>query len=154
MISPHASMRLNVTIAPGRQLIRHPVPRLDPARASAQPPVSNETLRQQTIAALSNAIKLEPTAERGAPAAQQRALHDSRGRAIFMLVTLLERQPPVDYRQVASLLDGYEQQYPAMSLHFSEIYTWRLTAFDQTGQYAALDQQAQMLAQSSARRGA
>jgi Tetratricopeptide repeat len=111
-----------------------------------QPPVSNETLRQQTIAALSNSIKLEPTAERGVPAAQQRALHDSRGRAIFMLVTLLERQPPVDYRQVASLLDGYEQQYPAMSVHFNEIYTWRLTALDQTGQYAALDQQVQMLA--------
>jgi hypothetical protein len=112
----------------------------------AQPPANNEALRQQTIAALSNAIKLEPTAERGVPAAQQHALHDSRGRAIFMLVTLLERQPPIDYRQVASLLDGYEQQYPAMSAHFSEIYTWRLTALDQTGQYAALGQQVQMLA--------
>jgi tetratricopeptide (TPR) repeat protein len=95
---------------------------------------------------LSNAIKLEPSAERGVAVAQRRALHDSRGRAIFMLVTLLERQQPIDYKQVASLLDGYEQQYPAMSAHFNEIYTWRLTALDQTGQYAALDQQAQILA--------
>jgi Tetratricopeptide repeat len=112
----------------------------------APAPANNEALREQTIAALGNAIKLEPTAERGVPAAQRTALHDSRGRAIFMLVTLLERRPPVDYKQVASLLEGYEQQYPAMSAHFSEIYTWRLTALDQTGQYAALDQQVQALA--------
>ncbi|HUN59027.1 MAG TPA: tetratricopeptide repeat protein [Candidatus Binataceae bacterium] len=112
----------------------------------AQAPENNESLRQQTIAALSNAIKLEPTAERGVPSAQRSALHDSRGRAIFMLITLLERQPPIDYQQVASLLDGYEQQYPAMSPHFNEIYTWRLTALDHTARYAALDQQAQILA--------
>ncbi|HEX4209343.1 MAG TPA: tetratricopeptide repeat protein, partial [Candidatus Binataceae bacterium] len=117
-----------------------------PNAGKVQAPVNNEALRQQTIAALSNAIKLEPAAERSVPVAQQRALHDSRGRAIFMLATLLERQPPVDYRQVASLLDGYEQQYPAMSAHFGEIYTWRFTALDQTGQYVALDQQVQALA--------
>jgi hypothetical protein len=111
-----------------------------------QPPANTQELRQQTIVALTNAIKMEPAAEHGAHVAQQKALHDSRGRAIFMLVTLLERQAPVDYRQVASLLDGYEQQYPVMNAHFSEIYTWRLTALDQTGQYAALDLQVQALA--------
>ncbi|HTT77130.1 MAG TPA: tetratricopeptide repeat protein [Candidatus Binataceae bacterium] len=112
----------------------------------AQAAANNKALREQTIAALTNAVKLEPAAEHGVPAAQRSALHDSRGRAIFMLVTLLERQQPIGYQQVASLLDGYEQQYPAMSAHFSEIYTWRLTALDQTGQYAALDQQVQALA--------
>jgi tetratricopeptide (TPR) repeat protein len=66
-----------------------------------------------------------------------------------MLVTLLERQPHVDYAQVASLLNDYERQYPAMSPHFSEIFTWRLTALDQTGQYAELDQQCQMLSARS-----
>jgi len=118
--------------------------------AGSQPgkaPASNrDDLRNQTIAALATAIKMEPAAEHGVPSAQQKALHDSRGRAIFMLVTLLERQPPIDYREVAALLGGYEQQYPAMSPHFSEIYTWRAAALDQTGAYAALDLQAQALA--------
>jgi hypothetical protein len=117
-----------------------------PGAGSAPRPSNNDALRQQTIAALSNAIKLEPAAEHGISAVQQRALRDSRGRAIFMLVTLLERQPRIDYAQVASLLNDYEQQYPAMSAHFSEIFTWRITALDQTGQYAALDQQAEVLA--------
>jgi hypothetical protein len=117
-----------------------------PAHAvTAQAPANNAALRQQTLAALSNAIKLESAAEHGASAAQQKALRDSRGRAIFMLVTLLERQPHIDYAQVASLLNDYERQYPAMSAHFSEIFTWRLTALDQTGQYADLDQQCQVL---------
>jgi hypothetical protein len=114
--------------------------------AITQPAASNDALRRQTISALTNAIKLEPPAERGVSAVQQRALRDSRGRAIYMLVTLLERQPHIDYMQVASLLDNYEQEYPAMSAHFSEIFTWRLTALDQAGQYAALDQQGQILA--------
>lgn len=118
----------------------------EPIHVSAEAPSNNEALRQQTITALTNAIKLEPAAEHGASTVQQRALRDSRGRAIFMLVTLLERHPPVDYAQVASLLNNYEQQYPAMSAHFSEIVTWRIMALDQAGQYAALDQQAQVLA--------
>ena len=54
-----------------------------------------------------------------------------------MLATLLEHQPKVDYREVASILDGFESQYPAMNAKFNQTYEWRLEALDQTGQYPA-----------------
>ncbi|MBI3758129.1 MAG: hypothetical protein HY269_00030, partial [Deltaproteobacteria bacterium] len=60
-----------------------------PASDSSPVPSANsadvEALRQKTIAALIAAVNLEPNAERAAPAAQHKALHDSRGRAIYML---------------------------------------------------------------------
>jgi tetratricopeptide (TPR) repeat protein len=104
-----------------------------------------EAMRQKTIAALIAAINLEPNAERAAPAAQHKALHDSRGRAIFMLATLLEHQPKVDYREVASILDGYESQYPAMKAKFNQTYEWRVQALAQTGQYPQLQREARAL---------
>src|SRR5581483_8549788 len=86
-------------------------------------------------------INLEPAAQRYASTAQRRTLHESRGRAIFMLVTLLESEPSVDYRQVASLLMGYEAQYPSMSQQFNQIFAWRLAALRQTSQYAELERE-------------
>ncbi|MBV8357117.1 MAG: hypothetical protein JO189_04160, partial [Deltaproteobacteria bacterium] len=99
------------------------------------------TTRTAAIRALRQAINLEPSAERYASVSQRRALHDSRGRAILMLATLLESEPVVDYRQVASLLAGYEARYPSMSQHFNEIIEWRLEALRQTSQYAELERE-------------
>jgi hypothetical protein len=102
-------------------------------------------LHQQTIAALVAAINLEPEAERTAPAVAHKALHDSRGRAIFMLAMLLENQPKVDYREVAAILDGFGSQYPAMNAKFDQTYEWRIEALDQTGQYPKLEREAAVL---------
>jgi len=112
---------------------------------SALSAADREALRQKTIAALSAAIALEPGAERAAPAAAHKALHDSRGRAIFMLATLLEHQPKIDYREVASILEGFESQYPAMNGKFNQTYEWRVEALDQTGLYPQLTREAQAL---------
>jgi tetratricopeptide (TPR) repeat protein len=121
-------------------------PAADPLVAPAKQSTADlEALRQKTIGALIAAINLEPNAERAAPAAQHKALHDSRGRAIFMLATLLEHQPKVDYREVASFLDGYEVQYPAMKAKFNQTYEWRVEALDQIGQYPQLQREAQAL---------
>ena len=95
--------------------------------------------------ALRQAINLEPSAERYASVSQRPALHDSRGRAILMLATLLESEPAVDYRQVAGLLTGYEAQYPSMTQHFNQIFTWRMEALRQTAQYAELEREIENL---------
>ncbi|MGH7987511.1 MAG: tetratricopeptide repeat protein, partial [Candidatus Binataceae bacterium] len=55
--------------------------------------VKNAELRRRTIDALHIAIAAEPAAERGAKASQRQRLRQSRGRAIFMLANLLEREP-------------------------------------------------------------
>ncbi len=91
--------------------------------------------------ALRQAIDLEPSAERYASPSQRRGMHDSRGRAILMLATLLESDRPVDYRQLATLLAGYEAQYPSMNQHFNQIFEWRVTALRETGQYAELERE-------------
>src|ERR1700691_5039608 len=109
-----------------------------PVAPAAQNTAAREVLKQKAIVALNDAIRMEPGAERTAPQSQRKALRDSRGRAIFMLVTLLEHEPTVDYRTVATLLDNYEAQYPAMSAKFDEIFQWRLVALNRTGQYQAL----------------
>lgn len=122
-------------------------PAADSSTASAKQtdPADLEGLREKTIAALRAAISLEPNAERAAPATQHKALRDSRGRAIFMLATLLEHQPKADYREVATILDGYEAQYPAMKAKFNQTYEWRIEALDQIGQYPQLQREAQAL---------
>ncbi len=117
-----------------------PAPKGAPSSAAER-----SVTRQKAIAALASAIKLEPDAERAAPAAQHKALRDSRGRAIYMLAALLEQDPKVDYAQVATLLANYESQYPAMAAKFDEIVKWRLAALDSTGQFAELDREAEAL---------
>jgi len=121
---------------------------LTPAASPVPAQVSTadrEALRQKTIAALTAAINMEPGAERAAPSATHKALHDSRGRAIYMLATLLEHQPQIDYREVATILGGFESQYPAMNAKFNQIYEWRVEALDRTAQYQQLTREAQAL---------
>jgi len=104
--------------------------------------------RTAAIRALRQAINLEPSAERYVSVPQRRTLHESRGRAILMLATLLESEPAVDYRQLAGLLNGYEAQYPSMSQHFKQIFRWRVEALRQTGQYAELEREVAKLVAS------
>jgi tetratricopeptide (TPR) repeat protein len=102
------------------------------------PAVDIEALKNTTIADLDEAIKMEPAAERSAPANQRNFVRQTKGRAIYMLASLLEREHQIDYPRIAGLLGGYESQYPSMSERFDEIAEWRITALDQLGKYADL----------------
>ncbi|MGH7878572.1 MAG: hypothetical protein ACREQD_03675, partial [Candidatus Binataceae bacterium] len=115
------------------------------AAARADDPHSRE-LRAAAIKALREAIALEPAAERSAADSQRRSLHESRGHAIYMLATLLQRETNPDYRTIAATLDGFEASYPAMKAHFDQTFEWRVEALDHIGAYAALDREAQGLA--------
>ena len=103
-----------------------------------------EQLKKETKAALQSAIMMEPAEERRAPA-QRATLHDMRGRAIYMLASLLEREHKIDYAQVVSLTAGYDTQYPRMSQRFNEISQWRIEALDQLGRYPELEREVQAL---------
>jgi len=107
----------------------------------AAPAGDHEAIRTAAIDTLREAIRMEPAAERAAPGSQRVALHDSRGRATYMLAALLQHQPKIDYREVASILDGYETAYPALSAHFDQTYEWRTQALDHTGGYAELERE-------------
>ena len=106
---------------------------------AAAPQVDREALKSTAIADLNEAIKMEPGAERSAPAAQRSFIKQTRGRAIYMLVSLLEREPKIDYERVTGLLDGYEREYPGMSERFNEIAEWRITGLDRLGKYDQLE---------------
>ncbi len=113
----------------------------------APPPIALDPgLRAAAIRTLQQALALEPNAERIASAGQRKSLHESRGRAIYMLATLLESEPQPDYQQIASVLDGFETQYPFMKEHFKQTFEWRVIALDKIGNYAALDHEAQEFA--------
>ncbi len=105
---------------------------------AAAPQVDREALKNTAIADLNEAIKMEPAAERIAPAAQRNFVKQTRGRAIYMLVSLLEREPKIDYARVTGLLDGYEREYPGMSERFNDIAEWRITGLDRLGKYDQL----------------
>ncbi len=102
-------------------------------------------VRAAAIKALREAMTLEPDAERDATPTQRKVLHDSRGRAVYMLATLLESEPKPDYRAIATILDGFEAQHPAMKEHFNQTSEWRLTALEKIGDYAALEREVQAL---------
>jgi TolA-binding protein len=113
--------------------------------ADARPAIDREKIRVAAMNTLREAIRMEPAAERSAPAWQRNALHDSRGRAIYMLAAMLEHVHPLDYREVASMLEGYETAYPTMSTHFNQTYEWRTEALDHTGAYAQLERETREL---------
>lgn len=113
-----------------------------PANASS---TDRETLRTAALNALRIAIKMEPPAELDAPASQRKAMHESRGRAIYMLATLLERQPAPAYRELASILNGFETAYPTMSEHHNQTFEWRVEALDHTGQFAETEREVKTL---------
>jgi hypothetical protein len=120
-----------------------------PASQAGRAPATEadrKALRTSAIAALRETLRIAPQVEGTASLSLRKAIHDSHGRAIFMLATLLESEPAVDYRDVASLLAGYEAAYPTMNSHFNQIYQWRVDALDRTRQYAELEREVQGLA--------
>ncbi len=116
---------------------------------AAAPQVDREALKNTAIADLDEAIKAEPAAERSAPAAQRNFVKQTRGRAIYMLMSLLEREPKIDYARVTALLDGYEREYPGMSERFNEIAEWRITGLDRLGKYDQLQREVNALLERS-----
>ena len=105
---------------------------------NAKPSPALAAMRADAIKGLRDAINREPQAERAAPM-QRRFFHDARGRAIYMLASLQEHEgTAVDNREIAALLSGYENEYPAMSNHFSEVFEWRLKAQAAVGQWDAI----------------
>jgi tetratricopeptide (TPR) repeat protein len=114
------------------------------------PKIDIDTLKRQTITDLQDTIKMAPEAERMASSpSTKKFVHDTRGRAILMLAEILEQEPKVDYPQVASLLEGYETQYPTMSDHFHDVAEWRITALAQTGKFDEVDRDVQALVEKS-----
>jgi len=109
------------------------------------PQVDTQALKNTTLADLNEAIKIEPGAERSAPALQRSFVKQTKGRAIYMLVSLLEREPKIDYARVTSLLDNYESDYPQMNERFNEIAEWRITGLDRLAKYDQLERDVKAL---------
>src|ERR1700682_136114 len=109
----------------------------DATGKNGKPSAALTAMRAEAIKGLRDAINREPQAERIAPL-QRRFFHDARGRAIYMLASLQEHEGTAGHnREIASLLDGYESAYPAMSDHFNEVFEWRLKAQSAVGQWDA-----------------
>lgn len=103
---------------------------------SKGPKVDTESLRKLTLDNLNEAIKMGPEAERGAEGPGKKAVHEIRGEAVYMLASILEEdQEKVDYPQVATLLTGFESDYPSLSSKFQDVAEWRITALDHLGKY-------------------
>ncbi len=113
------------------------------------PRVDRNALQNQTVADLEQALKMEPAAERNAPGGQRNYIHQTKGRATYMLASLLERQPSIDYARIAELLDGFETQYPSMSERFNDVAEWRITALDRLGRYGELERDVKALLERS-----
>ncbi|MGH7779172.1 MAG: tetratricopeptide repeat protein [Candidatus Binataceae bacterium] len=98
--------------------------------------VNMDQLRAQTVKDLQDTIRMQPEAERTAgSAAQKKFIHETKGRAIYMLAGLLQGQKNSDSKQIADLLANYENQFPGMSDKFSDVQEWRITALDKLGRF-------------------
>jgi len=103
------------------------------------PNVDREALRRDAVSALQQTLKLVPAAERSAGNATLRNnLHENKGRAIFMLASLLKTEPKPDYNQIASLLNNYESDFPSMKDRFTDVAEMRIEALDKLGKYDEL----------------
>ncbi len=106
------------------------------AKDNKGPKIDTESVRKLALENLNEAIKMGPEAERTATGPGKKAVHEIRGEALYMLASILEEDPEkVDYPQVATLLNGYESQYPSMSAKFQDVAEWRITALDHLGRY-------------------
>jgi tetratricopeptide (TPR) repeat protein len=106
------------------------------AKDNKGPKIDAESVRKLALENLNEAIKMGPEAERTATGPGKKAVHEIRGEAVYMLASILEEDPEkVDYPQVATLLAGYESQYPSMSAKFQDVAEWRITALDHLGKY-------------------
>ncbi len=106
------------------------------AKDNKGPKIDTESVRKLALENLNEAIKMGPEAEHTASGPGKKAVHEIRGEALYMLASILEEDPEkVDYPQVATLLNGYESQYPSMSAKFQDVAEWRITALDHLGRY-------------------
>lgn len=105
---------------------------------SAAPAINRAQIRKAAIDGLLATINAEPALERRL-AGQRSLLRDMRGRAIYMYVSLIQREPKLDQAQIASLLDNYESLYPAMKDRFTDVAEWRMQALDHLGRYDDLE---------------
>jgi len=95
-------------------------------------------LRNGAITLLRDTIKSAPEAERSAPTPNQKKyVHDTTGRAKYMLAGLIQspNQNKQDAQDIATLLDNFESQYPAMKEKSQDIFEWRLQALNTLGRY-------------------
>ncbi|HTR63046.1 MAG TPA: tetratricopeptide repeat protein [Candidatus Binataceae bacterium] len=101
--------------------------------------INVDQLRTETMKDLQETIKMEPEAERTASNPQQKKfVHDVKGRAIYMLAGLMQEKNP-DPKEIASMLENYESQYPNMSDKFKDVQEWRIVALSQLGRYDDVD---------------
>jgi len=106
------------------------------AKDNKGPKIDTESLRKLTLENVSQAIKMGPEAERTASGPGKKSVHDIRGEAAYMLASILEEDPEkVDYAQVATLLAGYESEFPSLGTKFQDVAEWRITALDHLGKY-------------------
>jgi tetratricopeptide (TPR) repeat protein len=98
-----------------------------------------DALRKATMDGLNETIRMEPGVERNTPAADRKFIHDTRGEATYDLVKLLEQQPKIDDAQVASLLQGFEREYPSMGDKFHDVAEWRIAALDRMAKYDVVE---------------
>ena len=106
------------------------------AKDNKGPKIDTESVRKLALENLNEAIKMGPAAESTASGPRKKAVHEIRGEAVYTLARILEDDPEkVDYTQVATLLAGYESQYPSMSAKFQDVAEWRITALDHLGRY-------------------
>ncbi|HKN14465.1 MAG TPA: hypothetical protein VJX68_14835 [Candidatus Binatus sp.] len=106
------------------------------AKDNKGPKIDTESVRKLALENLNEAIKMGPAAESTASGPRKKAVHEIRGEAIYTLARILEDDPEkVDYAQVATLLAGYESQYPSMNAKFQDVAEWRIAALDHLGRY-------------------
>ena len=113
-------------------------------KPGAMAPASKNELTTAAIAGFRTAVVNGPAIEKRTPAERQ-FVHTARGRATYMLATLLEAQPHKNYGELAELLDGFDTAYPHMSANFDDVTRWRLEALERTGQYAQAQAEIQAL---------
>jgi thioredoxin-like negative regulator of GroEL len=114
------------------------LPSTPPGKPPAMPLAEKNALTMSAMAGLRSTVSNGPLIERRTPSERQ-FVHTARGRATYMLATMLEAQPHKDYGEIARLLDGFQTYYPQMSANFDDVTRWRLDALERTGQYAAAE---------------
>ena len=106
-------------------------------------------MSKAAIDGLMETVKMEPEVERTTPPASRKFVHDTRGRAIYMLAGLLEQQPKIDYAQIGPLLKDFETNYPGMSDRFQDVEEWRITALDAQGNYDEVERDVKSLVEKN-----
>ena len=104
-------------------------------KPGAMPAAAKDTLTAKAMAGLKSTVMKGPEIERRTSAERQ-FVHTARGKATYMLATILEAQPHKNYAEIAELLDGFQTAYPQMSANFDDVTQWQVDALERTNQYA------------------